>query len=94
MPRLLRAVLPATNAAKLNHPQGPWHHACCCACLQVFIEGKAGQTGDELERQLFIARKLIEQEKVRAAGLACRVSREAAGAGRASVAVASTATCS
>jgi hypothetical protein len=34
----------------------------------VFIEGKAGQTGDDLERQLFIARKLIEQEKVRAAG--------------------------
>jgi hypothetical protein len=30
----------------------------------VFIEGKAGQTGDELERQLFIARKLVEKEKV------------------------------
>lgn len=31
---------------------------------QVFIESQAGLTGDELERELFIVRKLMEKEKV------------------------------
>lgn len=31
--------------------------------LQVFIEGKPGQTGDDLERELFIVRKLVEKAK-------------------------------
>lgn len=31
---------------------------------QVFVSGKPGQTGDELERELFIARKLVEKAKV------------------------------
>lgn len=30
---------------------------------QVMIEGKAGQLGDELERELYVVRKLIEKEK-------------------------------
>eukprot|EP00879_Flechtneria_rotunda_P013236 GHRR01013821.1.p1 GENE.GHRR01013821.1~~GHRR01013821.1.p1 ORF type:complete len:818 (+),score=242.98 GHRR01013821.1:285-2456(+) len=37
---------------------------------QVIIEGKAGQTGDELERQLFIVRKLIERAATAAMGAA------------------------
>ena len=46
---------------------------CCCFCCtppppQVFVEGKAGQTGDDLERELFIARKLVERAKVAAMG--------------------------
>jgi glutamate synthase (ferredoxin) len=36
----------------------------------MFISGKPGQTGDELERQLFIVRKLIERAKVAAMGAA------------------------
>jgi len=32
--------------------------------VQVVVEGKPGQTGDELERELFIVRKLVEKEKV------------------------------
>jgi glutamate synthase (ferredoxin) len=32
----------------------------------VFVEGKPGQTGDALERELFIARKLVERAKVAA----------------------------
>lgn len=31
--------------------------------LQVFVEGKEGQTGDELERELFVTRKIVENEK-------------------------------
>ena len=31
--------------------------------LQVLIEHQEGITGDELEREMFILRKLIEQEK-------------------------------
>lgn len=38
--------------------------------LQVLIEGKPGQTGDELERQLFIVRKLVEKAKAAAMGAA------------------------
>jgi glutamate synthase (ferredoxin) len=38
--------------------------------LQMFISGKPGQTGDELERQLFIVRKLIERAKAAAMGAA------------------------
>jgi glutamate synthase (ferredoxin) len=34
--------------------------------MQVFVEGKPGQTGDALERELFIARKLVERAKVAA----------------------------
>jgi glutamate synthase (ferredoxin) len=34
--------------------------------LQVMIQGKPGQVGDELERQLFIVRKLIERAKTAA----------------------------
>lgn len=30
---------------------------------QVFVEGKPGQTGDELEREMFILRKLVEKAK-------------------------------
>jgi glutamate synthase (ferredoxin) len=41
-----------------------------CACLQVFINGKPGQTGDDLERQLFIVRKLLERAKTAAMGAA------------------------
>eukprot|EP00882_Tetradesmus_deserticola_P001840 GHRQ01001973.1.p1 GENE.GHRQ01001973.1~~GHRQ01001973.1.p1 ORF type:complete len:1051 (+),score=503.61 GHRQ01001973.1:46-3198(+) len=37
---------------------------------QVLISGKPGQTGDELERQLFIVRKLIERSKTAAMGAA------------------------
>uniref|UniRef100_A0A383V5K3 glutamate synthase (ferredoxin) n=1 Tax=Tetradesmus obliquus TaxID=3088 RepID=A0A383V5K3_TETOB len=37
---------------------------------QMFISGKPGQTGDELERQLFIVRKLIERAKTAAMGAA------------------------
>jgi glutamate synthase (ferredoxin) len=33
---------------------------------QVFVEAKEGETGPELEREMFILRKLIEQEKTRA----------------------------
>lgn len=33
--------------------------------LQVFIESSAGLAGEELERELFIVRKLMEKEKVR-----------------------------
>lgn len=33
--------------------------------MQVFIESNAGLVGDELERELFIVRKLMEKEKVR-----------------------------
>jgi len=36
--------------------------------LQVFVEGKPGQTGDDLERELFIARKLVERAKAAAMG--------------------------
>jgi glutamate synthase (ferredoxin) len=36
--------------------------------VQVMIQGKPGQTGDELERQLFIVRKLIERQKTAAMG--------------------------
>lgn len=36
----------------------------------MFISGKPGQTGDELERQLFIVRKLIERAKTAAMGAA------------------------
>lgn len=39
-------------------------------CLQMFISGKPGQAGDELERQLFIVRKLIERAKTAAMGAA------------------------
>ncbi|EFN57991.1 hypothetical protein CHLNCDRAFT_142154 [Chlorella variabilis] len=35
---------------------------------QVFIESQAGLTGDELERELFIVRKLMEKEKAAALG--------------------------
>lgn len=38
--------------------------------MQAFIQGKPGQTGDELERQLFIVRKLIERAKTAAMGAA------------------------
>ena len=31
--------------------------------MQVLVEGKPGQTGDELERELFILRKLVEKAK-------------------------------
>lgn len=37
---------------------------------QVFIESNSGLTGDELERELFIVRKLMEKEKVGPRGLA------------------------
>ncbi|KAF8065477.1 hypothetical protein HT031_003078 [Scenedesmus sp. PABB004] len=37
---------------------------------QVLIQGKPGQTGDELERQLFIVRKLVERAKTAAMGAA------------------------
>lgn len=30
---------------------------------QVMIEGKPGQLGDELERELYLLRKLVEKEK-------------------------------
>ncbi len=30
---------------------------------QVVVQGKPGQTGDELERELFILRKLVEKAK-------------------------------
>ncbi len=30
---------------------------------QVLVEGKAGLTGDDLERELFIVRKLVESER-------------------------------
>lgn len=36
----------------------------------MLIEGKPGQTGDELERQLFIVRKLVEKAKAAAMGAA------------------------
>jgi len=36
--------------------------------LQVVVQGKPGQTGDDLERQLFIVRKLIERAKTAAMG--------------------------
>lgn len=42
---------------------------------QVFIESAEGLTGDALERELFIVRKLMEKEKVGARGsraAACR----------------------
>ena len=32
-------------------------------CVQVFIEHQGGATGADLERELFIVRKLIEREK-------------------------------
>lgn len=35
---------------------------------QVFITSKEGLSGDELERELFIVRKLVEKEKVRRPG--------------------------
>ena len=31
---------------------------------QLFVEGKAGQAGEELEREMFITRKLVEAAKV------------------------------
>lgn len=40
----------------------------CCVVLQVVVQGKPGQTGDDLERQLFIVRKLIERAKTAAMG--------------------------
>lgn len=41
-------------------------HLACAA--QVFIESNAGLKGDELERELFIVRKLMEKEKAAALG--------------------------
>lgn len=38
------------------------------AAPQVFIESSEGLAGDELERELFIVRKLMEKEKVGPAG--------------------------
>lgn len=35
---------------------------------QVFVEAKAGSEGDDLERELFILRKLIEKEKTQRMG--------------------------
>ena len=52
---------------------------------QVFIESGEGLTGDELERELFIVRKLMEKEKVRGRGVrsVCVVAQPAsAGGGR------------
>lgn len=39
---------------------------------QVIVEGKPGQTGDDLERELFILRKLVERAK--ASGLPADVA--------------------
>lgn len=39
-----------------------------CIVLQVFVEAKAGSEGDELERELYILRKMIEKEKTRKMG--------------------------
>lgn len=36
--------------------------------MQVLIHHEQGATGDELERELFILRKLIEREKVQRIG--------------------------
>lgn len=33
---------------------------------QVLVQGKPGQVGDELEREMFILRKLVEKEKAKA----------------------------
>lgn len=37
---------------------------CCPAPAQVFVESNDGVAGRELERELFILRKLIEKEKI------------------------------
>jgi glutamate synthase domain-containing protein 1 len=39
-----------------------------CAISQVFVEAKAGSEGDELERELYILRKMIEKEKTQKMG--------------------------
>ena len=39
-----------------------------CIVLQVFVEAKAGSEGDELERELYILRKMIEKEKTQKMG--------------------------
>lgn len=46
---------------------------------QVFIESQAGLSGDELERELFIVRKLMEKEKVRSKAAAATTAAAAAG---------------
>ena len=51
----------ARPASARAAPRGP------CA-PQVFIESNAGLAGEELERELFIVRKLMEKEKVRVVG--------------------------
>ncbi len=44
-------------------------HACLfvhfhvCSMIQVFLEHTAGATGEELEREMFILRKVIEKAK-------------------------------
>ena len=38
-------------------------HYACLYPAQVLVEGKPGQTGDDLERELFILRKLVEKAK-------------------------------
>lgn len=39
------------------------HNDSLVCCKQVFIEHQGGATGADLERELFIVRKLIEREK-------------------------------
>ncbi len=43
-----------------------WDDVSFMLSLQVFIESASGLAGEELERELFIVRKLMEKEKVRA----------------------------
>ncbi len=38
-------------------------HLRVCSMMQVFLEHTAGATGEELEREMFILRKVIEKAK-------------------------------
>ena len=56
---------PAPAPALPSVPYGARQLNTGCAWLQVLIQHQSGTSGAELERELFILRKLIEQEKVK-----------------------------
>lgn len=73
---LLEESVSAEGLTLLGYRQVPVDHAVVGRfardtqprIAQVFVQGKPGQTGDELERQLFLVRKRLEQAKAAAMG--------------------------
>lgn len=73
---LLEESVSAEGLTLLGYRQVPVDHAVVGRfardtqprIAQVFVQGKPGQTGDDLERQLFLVRKRLEQAKAAAMG--------------------------